>query len=819
MIASCLIFLGLSLVSIADPRLQASGDALNAPPSVSGIYPHLAIYNDENECGIGGVVDWAGRLWVITYAPHKPRGSSDRLHSIGPDLQARVHPESVGGTHACRMIHRESGQLVLGPYLIDEEGSVRCIPPDRMPGRLTGVARHLSNPEERIYFATMEEGLYEVELDSLAVREIYADDQAQISGGSQSEQVANLPGYHGKGLYSSQGRLVYANNGEPGPEAQSNPDMLAGCLAEWSGERWHVLRRQQFTEVTGPGSLYGNSNPSKDPIWSIGWDAKSLILMLLDDGVWHSYRLPKTSHAYDGAHGWNTEWPRIRDVGASDFLMTMHGSFWSFPPEFRAHQSAGIHPLSSYLKVIGDVESFEGRLVFGCDDVARSEFLNTSRFKAGLIGPGQSHSNLWFVEGDQLEALGPPIGRGAIWLGEPVEAGEWGEPMLFEGFEQRGVHLAHDHREALRFDFQVDLDGSGSWRDLRSVFVAPNSYAWRDFEEQEAGVWIRARVNRDVEKLSVMFHGRAIDRRDSKPADLFGGLAMPFHAKRIGGLLRARGGDLGTLAVVATQNEGQGEQEVGFYELHANLSLRPSGDAEALAWHRDRLQLDPMLVEQDAASLWLVDEDGQRWRLPRSTKQLPRRPSRLCREVVTERDLLHVGNLFYELPARNAGGIAKLRPIAAHPFDLHDFAGFRGLIVLSGVNSTSSISSRHLIRSEDGRAAVWVGSIDDLWKLGRPRGFGGPWLESKVEAGVCSDPFLMTGFNRRSYQLEHRSPLVVRIDLEVDISGTGDWHLWRTHEMAPGQKGSFEIPEDFDAYWIRARTDFGTTATLQFEYR
>ena len=44
-------------------------------PQVSGIYPHLAMFNDEGECGTGAVVPWAGRLWVVTYAPHEPRRS------------------------------------------------------------------------------------------------------------------------------------------------------------------------------------------------------------------------------------------------------------------------------------------------------------------------------------------------------------------------------------------------------------------------------------------------------------------------------------------------------------------------------------------------------------------------------------------------------------------------------------------------------------------------------------------------------------------------------------------------------------------------
>ncbi|MDB6006099.1 MAG: hypothetical protein JWR15_3086, partial [Prosthecobacter sp.] len=49
------------------------------PVSLSGIYPELAMFNNEGECGTGAVVPWADRLWVVTYAPHMPKGSSDKL--------------------------------------------------------------------------------------------------------------------------------------------------------------------------------------------------------------------------------------------------------------------------------------------------------------------------------------------------------------------------------------------------------------------------------------------------------------------------------------------------------------------------------------------------------------------------------------------------------------------------------------------------------------------------------------------------------------------------------------------------------------------
>ena len=197
------------------------------PRSESGIYPHLAMFNDEGECGTGAVVSWAGRLWAVTYAPHKPTGSSDKLYEITPALEQIIRPESIGGTPANRMIHRESEQLFIGPYAIGKDGAVRAIPYSRMFGRPTGVARHLTDPAGKILYATMEEGIYEVDVKTLTVTELWADEQRKAG------RHANLPGYHGKGFYSGQGRYVYANNGDHAKEALSNPATPSGALAEW----------------------------------------------------------------------------------------------------------------------------------------------------------------------------------------------------------------------------------------------------------------------------------------------------------------------------------------------------------------------------------------------------------------------------------------------------------------------------------------------------------------------------------------------------------------------------------------------------------
>lgn len=779
------------------------------PPSWSGIYPHLAYYNQENECGTGAVVPWADRLWLVTYAPHAPGGSTDKLYSIDDDLQLTIHEESVGGTPANRMIHAESNQLFIGPYAIDSTGAVRVIPFDDLYGRPTGNARHLSDPENRIYYATMEEGFYEVDVHTLAVTELYPD-------GNRVGDVAGalLPGYHGKGLYSGQGRLVYANNGEHSQLARDRPDVASGCLAEWDGATWTVVRRNQFTEVTGPGGLRGNEHPETDPIWSIGWDHRSLILMVRDDGNWHSYRLPKASHCYDGAHGWNTEWPRIRDIGEDDLLMTMHGMFWRFPRSFTAEDSAGIAPRSTYLKVIGDFTRWNDRVVFGCDDTAKAEFLNKRMAQGDIAAPGQSQSNLWFVAPSQLEDFGPPIGRGAVWLDDSVEADAPSEPFLFAGFERRAVHLVNGGDAPVNLTFEIDPDGTGTWRELLTRAVPPG-YVWQAFDPCSPGSWIRVRADRAVDRLTAQFTYAAADPRTGKAAAIFDGLAAPESPASVGGLLWARGDNTGTLRIALDDGS--------LFEMDGAVQLEVVEDKDSYAWMREHLAVPANVLTIDDASALYIDDDGKRYRLPKGDPALeepgPLGSERIDREVCTERDLFNCLGTFYELPAQNAGGFAKIRPIATHNRRIRDYCSWRGLLVMSGIDRDEAKGNRHVVRSDDGRCAVWVGAVDDLWQFGKPTGHGGPWKHTQVTAGTPSDPYLFFGYDRKRMALENEGDAAVTFHIEIDITGTGSWQRFMLVEVPAKTRTPWHtFPDSLQAYWIRAVASRDTTASVEFIY-
>lgn len=794
--------------------IGCSLSAAAAPVQISGIYPHLAMFNDEGECGTGAVVPWADRLWVVTYAPHSPRGSSDKLYEITPELVQRIRPESVGGTPANRMIHRESNQLFIGPYAIDANRGVRVIPFAEMFGRATGNARHLTDPANRIYYATMEEGLYEVDVRTLAVKELWRDEQ--LAGGRH----ADLPGYHGKGLYSGQGRVVYANNGDHAKPALTDPATPSGVLAEWDGEAaaWTVVRRNQFTEVTGPGGITGNPEAASDPIWSIGWDHRSLLLGVRTPAAgWTFYRLPKGSHSYDGAHGWNTEWPRIREIGEQDFLMTMHGTFWRFPRGFTPTHAVGIRPRSNYLKVIGDFCRWNDRVVFGCDDAAKNEFLNKRRAKGEIAQP-QSQSNLWFVEPAALDRLGPAIGRGAVWLHEPVKRGTPSDAFLFAGYGHRGLHLSHDEAAAVEFSLEIDERGDGRWRPLAKLSVPPGSGVFHGFPASQTGEWIRISASQDCAKASAVFIYRNDDGRGEQAAPLFAGLATPGDTTATGGLVRAMGGNTRKLAFAAMGADGR---DIGYYELDGGLNLVRKDDAKAHLYQKQHTAIPSGPLTVDAASVVFTDDNGGRWRLPKGDPAFDKGGTfgshRIAREVATERDFFNAHGTVYELPANNAGGFARIRPIATHNRMIHDFCSYRGLLVLSGVAGDAPAENPHLIRSDDGKAALWVGSVDDAWLLGKPRGDGGPWKDTAVKAGEASDPYLMTSYDRKSLVLT--SSCDTTVTAEIEIAGSDRWVVYQRFEVKAGQPLKHEFADGFSAYWIRFTAAADCTASAMLDYR
>jgi hypothetical protein len=595
---------------------------------------------------------------------------------------------------------------------------------------------------------------------------------------------SQLPGYHGKGLYSTQGRVVYANNGDRDPRVKTDPTTPSGALAEWTkpGEDWKLVRRNQFTEVTGPGGIEGSDTNA--PLWSVGWDARSLLLMMLDGGEWHTFRLPKVSHSYDGAHGWNTEWPRIREIGEKDMLMTMHGAFWRFPADFSARQTSGIRVRSAYLKVIGDFCRWQDRLVFGCDDSAKSEFLNKRKVKGEIDSVGQSQSNLWFTALDKPDQLGPPHASGSVWLHDAVKTGAVSDPFLVAGWKHRSLWLVdHLTGKAERSDVTTNED------------------------------WLRVTAPAESKDFSAVITLSNGESRGTDADPMFSGVSKIGGGTGLTGLFRARGENKRTLGFATP---------AGYYEMGDDLKLRRVEDEKAQKYVMEKVALPKNAIALDEASLLIVDDRGRRWRLPRANlaydEPMLAGELRLCREVATERDMLNAGGTFYELPAENADGFAKIRPVASHSLRVNDFGGYRGLFLMSGVKPDAA-ASEHIVKSDDGKAALWVGAIDDLWKLGKPLGQGGPWKDSAVKADVPSDPYLFWGYDDRTLRLSHDQNDPLSFKIELDITGTGLWVNYGHREVAPGEVVAVPFEQAVQARWIRVSVEKDCKATAWLTYQ
>lgn len=792
------------------------------PLQISGRYPHLAVFNKGGECGIGAVVPWAERLWIITYSPHSPGGSDDKLYEIDQQLNKATRPESVGGTPANRMIHRESNQLSIGPYFIDAQRQVRVIPPSKMFGRLTATARHLSDPANKVYIYDMEGLLYEVDVHSLEPTLLFK---------------RPVPGWHGKGGYSGQGRLVLPNNGESATgsvdrfkpfdyfldPARTSPED-AGVLAEWDGREWRLIERRQFLDVTGPGGIYGP--PSDDaPLWAIGWDRRSLLLKLCDDGQWSTFRLPVADYSYIATHGWHTEWPRIREVTGGKYLMNLHGGWFEMPGTFSKGRTGGLRAIADYLKITADFCGWGERIVFGCDDTALSGF-NSAR--GGLEDTlnrlnGQSNSNLWFTTWEGLSQAGNPAGFGGPWVRDAVQANTPSDPYLLAGYAQRVLHLKHESAQPVTFALEIDADGSGAWQPYQKLAVPPKEYAYHVIPEGISGQWVRLTVDRDAAGVTAYFHygpggGATTDR------ELFAALADIDQAGPwTSAVVRSEGQDRITLGVLAQPVDAAGHPgaEVS-YQVGPELQFQPTEPASASAtFLRENAVVKNQILEIDEASV-IVREGDLQCRLPKShagyDQPFATGWPRAVREVVTERSLLNAAGSFYLLPRRNSGGLRRIKPVCTHNKRISDFCSWRGLLVLAGCAASAKADGHYFPATDDG-VGLWFGDIDDLWKLGKPVGRGGPWLETPVESGVASDPYLMAGYDQKTLELTHDAKGEVTIAIEVDVAGDGHWLPYAQLGVPAGESLTHEFPAGYGAHWVRFTADKSCRATARLTYR
>ncbi|MDR2981671.1 MAG: hypothetical protein LBV12_05430 [Puniceicoccales bacterium] len=768
------------------------------PLQVSGVYPSLTHYNSDRECGPGALVPWAGKLWLVTYPAHAEGISDDKLYSIDPvTLERTEFAGSVGGTHANRLIHRESQQLFIGCYAIDKEGNVRVISRDRktgLYGRLTATARHLTDPANKVYMVNMEGAVYEVNVHTLEAKLLFEKP---------------LPGHHGKGAYTGQGRLVVSNNGNIGvhrgaekffqvEDWPKNPENL-GVLGEWDGAKWNIISRAQYTEVTGPGGINGNAK-AYDPVWSFGWDKRSVIFKLLDEGEWSTFRLPKGASTYDHPGGWYTEWPRIREVGQGRMLMDSHGIFFSFSPEFSTKNPQAPEPISTHLMYTADFCDWNGRLVVGKHSTTTFENPRT----------GRDQSAPWFGTWEQLQEFGPNQGFGSFWQNDAVQTGDISDPFLVKGFTTITLFLSANRAANFTLEAGNAEPGKGIvWKKLRDIVSGEK--AWKTYPLETNNVqWIRLKSNTTTEAVHASLQSTSPFKRSA--SEQFSGMARIGDFGN-GALLRPAAAPSKSLLAVFYDKEGKSR----YREVNPDtLEITPaSGMDKTVAI--EKICAEREQVFYDSASAIVRDRKGSAWRLPLAdpayAKPFGKDTPTTFREIISERMAANIGGTFFIHGLH--GGVATLQPVATHGLNIRDFCTWRGLLALSGVKP-GAIPGGHIFGTGDD--ALWFGMEDDLWKAGKPTGTGGPWKATAVSANQASDPYLFFGYDKKTLTISHDSEKPVTFTVEFDADHAR-FFPWKTFTVKPGEKLTYDFPEGFSAFWIRFRADADCHATTILEYR
>ena len=189
------------------------------------------------------------------------------------------------------------------------------------------------------------------------------------------------------------------------------------------------------------------------------------------------------------------------------------------------------------------------------------------------------------------------------------------------------------------------------------------------------------------------------------------------------------------------------------------------------------------------------------------------------REVESERMLANIHGTFYEVPFWIVGQAplyTKMRPVSTHNKQISDFTTWNCMLVLAGTKAASNASAR-FFKSQDEKTALWFGGIDDLWEFGKPVGIGGPWKNTKVKANEPSDPYLMTGYDKKTLILESNKDC--SITAEIDIDHWTGFHPYKTFNLKAGKKITFEFPDGFATHWIRFRTSDKARVTAQLIYQ
>jgi hypothetical protein len=185
------------------------------------------------------------------------------------------------------------------------------------------------------------------------------------------------------------------------------------------------------------------------------------------------------------------------------------------------------------------------------------------------------------------------------------------------------------------------------------------------------------------------------------------------------------------------------------------------------------------------------------------------------REVETEHFMMDIQGMFYELqPIAFEDAIWGVKPVCQHLRIIPDYCAFRGLLVLGGNQTTPNGDANPM--SGQPQAGIWFGKTDDLWSWGKPQGWGGPWRKAAVRKDQYSEPFLMTGFDKKV--LHVMTDKAAAFDVEIDFLGNGSWVKYATVSTGAERYKAHIFESGFSAHWVRLRPQQDCVASAEFIY-
>jgi hypothetical protein len=292
------------------------------------------------------------------------------------------------------------------------------------------------------------------------------------------------------------------------------------------------------------------------------------------------------------------------------------------------------------------------------------------------------------------------------------------------------------------------------------------------------------------------------------------GIRRPPHFK---------GGFTGQGRVVAANNGfyAYGEEQAGLYEWDGKtwkvLSRKPHMDCAG----RENMGNVIFCSGWDESSVLLralVEGQWQRYRLPKASHAFDhawQTEWMRIREVETEHYMMDIVGAFYELqPIAFEKAIWGVKPVCQHLRIIPDYCSFRGMLALGGNENTPNGDAN--TASGQPQSGIWFGKTDDLWSWGKPQGWGGPWRQEAVKKGQASDPFLMSGFDKKVLHI--KSDKTAGFDVEIDFLGNGSWVRYERISTGSGGYAYHVFPAGFSAHWVRVIAQTDCTASAEFIY-